>query len=392
MKQFNVNDTVTIDGSRIREDGCLVVDARVARTGIQTYLGSEVGRPDLKTVTVYRPPEEVFDEKAMASFAHRPVTNDHPPEHVNAENWKKYAVGNTDGEVRQEGKFLRIPLIVSDANTIKDVQGGKKELSNGYSCVYDFTPGVEPETNEMYDAVQRNIRGNHVAVVGAGRAGSECRIGDGLVNNWGASPVTEANLKGNIMDNLQQKVVDGIPVSCTDAAAMTIDKLVNDRKVLQEKLDAATAKAKVDEEEKAKELASKDAEIDGLKAKVLDSAALDALVARRATLIDVATKLAPDVKTQGVSDSEIRKSVVIAKCGDAALVGREGAALDMYVEARFDGLVDDALKSKDQFGRAFQSNDSKPIQFANDDVFAKRQAAFDALVQYDRTGQDVKAN
>lgn len=391
MKQFNVNDTVTIDGSRIREDGCLVVDARVARTGIQEYLGSEVGRPDLKTVKVYRPPEEVFDEKAMASFAHRPVTNDHPPEHVDAQNWKKYAVGNTDGEVRQDGKFLRIPLIVSDAAAIKDVQNGKRELSNGYGCTYDFTQGVTPE-GQMYDAVQRNIRGNHVAVVGAGRAGSECRIGDGLVNTWGASPITNANLKGNIMDNLQQKVVDGIPVSCTDAAAMTIDKLVNDRKVLQDQLDAANAKAKADEEEKAKELASKDAEIDGLKAKVLDGAALDALVARRATLIDVATKLAPDVKTQGVSDSEIRKSVVIAKCGDAALAGREGAALDMYVEARFDGLVDDALKSTDQFGRAFQSNDNKPVSFANDDVFAKRQAAFDALVYHDRTGQELKAN
>ena len=71
-------DTVTIAGTRIRDDGYLVVDARVARTGIQRYLGSEVDRPDLPFVDVLRPESEVFTTDAMASFAHRPVTDDHP--------------------------------------------------------------------------------------------------------------------------------------------------------------------------------------------------------------------------------------------------------------------------------------------------------------------------
>jgi hypothetical protein len=104
-------DAVTIKGTRLRDDGYLVVDARVARTGIQRYLGSEVGRPDLAVVDVYRPEAEVFSADAMASFAHRPVTDDHPKGAVTADNWKQLSVGQTDGEIKRDGDFLRIPLM-----------------------------------------------------------------------------------------------------------------------------------------------------------------------------------------------------------------------------------------------------------------------------------------
>lgn len=65
-------DRVTIAGTRRRDDGYLVADARVARTGIQVYAGWEVGKPEKDTVRVYRPEGEVFARDAMASFAHRP--------------------------------------------------------------------------------------------------------------------------------------------------------------------------------------------------------------------------------------------------------------------------------------------------------------------------------
>ena len=78
-------DAVTVAGTRRRDDGYLVADARIARTGIQTYLGSEVGKPDMSTVRVYRPGSEVFSDDTMKSAAHRPVTNDHPPELVSSE-------------------------------------------------------------------------------------------------------------------------------------------------------------------------------------------------------------------------------------------------------------------------------------------------------------------
>ena len=48
-------DAVTVARTRRRDDGYLVTDTRVARTGIQFYLGPEVGKPDMAQVRVYRP-------------------------------------------------------------------------------------------------------------------------------------------------------------------------------------------------------------------------------------------------------------------------------------------------------------------------------------------------
>lgn len=170
-------DRVTIAGTRRRDDGYLVADARVARTGIQVYAGWEVGKPEKDTVRVYRPEGEVFARDAMASFAHRPVTNDHPDEQVTADNWKQYSVGNTSDEIARDGQFLRVPLMIADAAAIKAVEDGKRELSAGYTSELKWEDGTTPD-GEPYDAIQTNIRANHVAIVHRGRAGNQVRIGD----------------------------------------------------------------------------------------------------------------------------------------------------------------------------------------------------------------------
>jgi uncharacterized protein len=124
-------DAVTVAGTRRRDDGYLVADARIARTGIQTYHGSEVGKPNMDQVRVYRPGSEVFSDETLRSAAHRPVTNDHPPEPVTSENWRQHAVGQTGDEISGEGIFIRVPLMVSDEAAIKDIEAGKQELSAG---------------------------------------------------------------------------------------------------------------------------------------------------------------------------------------------------------------------------------------------------------------------
>ena len=81
------------------------------------------------------------------------------------------------------------------------------------------------------------------------------------------------------------------------------------------------------------------AEIDALKAKVLEGPELDAAVAARGDLIAKARAIAPDVKTEGLSDADIRKAVVTAKLGDAVKDKAEA-----YIDARFDILAEDAEK------------------------------------------------
>lgn len=339
---MNFTDAVVVAGTRRRDDGYLVADARIARTGVQLYAGHEVGRPELDVVRVYRPGEEVFAEDTLRSAAHRPVTNDHPPESVTSKNWKRYSVGQTGDEVTGEGIYIRVPLMVSDESAIRDIEAGKRELSAGYTCRLEWADGITPG-GEPYDAIQRDIRLNHVAIVARGRAGSEVRIGDGAAP-WGASPLTPAaDERKPPMAELRTVMVDGLSVSVTDQGAQAIEKLTNDRAAARKALaDAEVAHAEALKAKDA-ELAKKDAEIDALKAKVLDDKAIDARVAARADLIAKARQIAKDVKIEGLSDADIRKAVVIAKLGDAAVKDKPEA----YIDARFDILVEEATKTAD---------------------------------------------
>src|SRR5882757_7558893 len=110
MSKMLMSDTLVLDSVRRTKDGYLAANARVARVGIQKYKGHELGRPELGDVLVYRPAEEVFHKDALHSMAHRPVTLTHPPEVVDAKNWKKYAKGHTGDEVLRDGDHVRIPM------------------------------------------------------------------------------------------------------------------------------------------------------------------------------------------------------------------------------------------------------------------------------------------
>ena len=176
-------DRASIEKVRRLSDGRIAAVARFARSGVYQYTGSEVGRPDLARVAVYRPEAEVFSEDAMGSFAHRAITLDHPGENVSAANWKKVSVGYTEGRVARDGGFVEIPLMLADASAVAAFDSGSaRELSAGYSCELTWQDGVAPG-GEPYQAIQKQIRGNHIALVGAGRAGSECRIGDSMTND-----------------------------------------------------------------------------------------------------------------------------------------------------------------------------------------------------------------
>jgi len=175
-----LTDKLTIDAPKRTKEGYMAVHARAARAGIYDYMGYEVD-PEGKTfnandvVKVYRPPEVVFDAANMRSFVMRPITNDHPSEAVTADNWTDLAKGVIVGAVK-DGDYLGFDLAFFDADTIRDIDSGKRELSNGYQADLVFGDGVTP-SGEAYHAIQTSQTGNHVALVGKGRAGSACAIG-----------------------------------------------------------------------------------------------------------------------------------------------------------------------------------------------------------------------
>lgn len=333
-----LTDTVSVGKYRRTGDGYLVADARVARTGVQEYLGSELGRPDLGIVRVYRAPEEVFSDEAMHSYAYRPLTIEHPSKMVDADTWKAVSVGQTGGEVQQEGKFVRVPLVMMDSAAIKEFEAGKRELSMGYSAEIVFEDGVSPD-GEAYDAVQRSLRMNHLAVVGKARGGNELRIGDGRTPGGKDRADKPPMETPKMSDNTRTILVDGLSVNCTDAGIQAITKLqgqLKDAETAHQKLVSDHASAIAD---KDKAMAKVEAERDDLKAKVLSDADLDKRVQDRADLIAAAKSIA-DGDYTGKSDADIRKAVVVAKLGDAAVKDKSEA----YVDARFDILLEDAKK------------------------------------------------
>lgn len=309
--RFQVTDALEVAGTRLTQAGYLVLDARIARTGLYTYSGAELGRPDLRTVTVYRPEEAVFDDVAMASFAHKPITDDHPPEDVTADNWRKYSVGQSGGEVVRDGGFVKVPMMLADAAAIKAVQGGKRELSAGYGAEIEFRDGTTPE-GEPYQAVMTEIRGNHIAIVDKGRAGSECRIGD-------QKPSTPTRTE----TPLKVLIIDGLSVEFSDQGAEAVAKL-------QKQIADAHGAVQAKEGEIAglrathsQAIAAKDGEIGAATAKIagleakLTPAAFDAAVATRSGLVAKAKSILGDTfDGAGKSDADIRRAVVAHSLGD----------------------------------------------------------------------------
>lgn len=148
----------------------------IARIGSQDYAGHELGLTGQDANQIYRAvrtPEEVFSDAAMASFEGKPVTNDHPPDLIGPDDVSMYEKGHAQnvrkGSGRWEG-FLLADLHIHSRDLIDAIRAGKREISCGYECEY--------EDNGDGTFTQRNIRGNHIAVVDKGRAGKQAAILD----------------------------------------------------------------------------------------------------------------------------------------------------------------------------------------------------------------------
>jgi hypothetical protein len=83
----------------------------------------------------FRSPEEVFKADSMLSARMMPVTNNHPATFVNPDNAKELSIGLTGELPRQDGENLTIALKVTHADGIAAIEGGRRQLSCGYTCV-----------------------------------------------------------------------------------------------------------------------------------------------------------------------------------------------------------------------------------------------------------------
>lgn len=340
-KTIQARDFMSLTSRQMTAEGYMVAPGNLARTGVQDYRAYELGldadgMDPMKVIRLHRPPEEVFDAASMASFESKPITIEHPPVAVTADNWTELAKGEVR-DVGRSGELMTGTLVIRSKDAIEAVQSGKVQLSNGYTFELDMTSGTTAD-GRAYDGVQRNIRGNHVALVDAARCGSACRIAD-----------SQPKLEGKTMADAKRKVtVDGIPLEVEDTAAEVIDTLIKQRNEARDALTPLQAKAAEADGLKAA-LDKANADIEAMKKDVITPEARDAMVAEWAKLIGDAKRLVPELTTDGKTCLAIRREVIgalVAKdatakaVADAVLAGKDVQTADAeVVRATFNALA-----------------------------------------------------
>lgn len=197
--KFYVTERIGPKRSFTPEGFLLCQDVPLARIGVMDYLEEEL--PGLKgdrgVIRVQRNEDEVFKPESIASFAGKPVVNDHPDEDVTPATWRQLAIGTILNPRRGEGDFsdcLVADLLITDAEGIQLIEDGKVEVSNGYDAEYEqLSPGI---------ARQHAIIGNHTALVDAGRCGVRCSIGDRAISSTMESQMAKLTTRKSFRDRL----------------------------------------------------------------------------------------------------------------------------------------------------------------------------------------------
>ena len=326
---------------QVTPQGFLRADAYVTRAGIFNYR-----MPDGTIRRELRPPEEVFKADSLSSLKEIPLTNDHPPEMVRADNAKTYSVGFTSEKTERDDSFVKAGITITDADAIKAIQESKKvELSCGYTCDLDEESGSYQ--GERYDAVQRNIVYNHVALVEKGRAGSEVRVRmdsaqAGMTYDSKQDFPKDSPNKGEEQMKMARMRIDSVEYEIPEGIAP----------VIQSKLDAFASLTKEHETLKGRadalevETKKKDKEIEELKQKQPDRKALMAQAKARIDLEEIAKEaLGEELKQDEIEkldDLDLKKKVIEKANPEMKLDSKSADYIDGVFETLKGRVTEDA--------------------------------------------------
>lgn len=160
-------DNISLNKTYFTDEGYLVDNPIVTSVGIFEYAlpGGGVRRE-------LRLPEHVFDPESLASYEGKPVIITHNAGTVDKDNVEEHQIGTILSKGYQDGADVRAKIVIHDTDSMKECD--LRELSLGYNLDLDETPGVWE--GQPYDAIQTNIRINHLALVENARAGKQARL------------------------------------------------------------------------------------------------------------------------------------------------------------------------------------------------------------------------
>lgn len=154
--------------------------SHISKAGVNPYYGREIPhnqelglQPD-KIYNLLRSPEEL--RKAAPSFALNQLLKKHIG--VDSKDHKPYEIVGTIGSnVEFNDPYLDADTCIWSDEGIANIE---TDVMREFSCSYGYDPVMTPGTyqGQPYDGVMTNIRGNHLAQVEAGRAGSDVVAAD----------------------------------------------------------------------------------------------------------------------------------------------------------------------------------------------------------------------
>jgi uncharacterized protein len=346
----------------ITKEGYLKAPATITRAGVFNYL-----MPDGTVRRELRPPEEVFNPASMATIEGIPITNDHPKIGLlTPETAKDKTVGFTGENAFKEGDDLRDHLTFIDKETIDDIKDGKVELSAGYDIQeLEENPGVF--NGEPYDAIQRGIVYNHVAVVDRGRAGNaKIHLDSEAAPNAGY----QINIK---KDKLMKIDINGKEFEVSDEAGAAFNKFKADQEAKMKEMKKDTVKKdeydtiKKDNDELKEKV--KDLSSDGIRAKYdslenenkgLKDQISKYKEAEDAKKLDAVSSIAKkmlgdDLKLDGLNEIEIKKKVIESRVDGINLEGES----ENYINSFFDAeraKFDSSGEASNEVGKVIHSS------------------------------------
>lgn len=211
-----------MDGAReVDSNGWFEIKANpISKAGVFPYSGRQLGLKGAdadRIFQVLRPPEELSDPECLESFKLIPWIDDHTMLGPNLQELSPNAMAAEKKGVQGvigENVFFKDGTLFANikafSNTLASlIQAGKRELSAGYRCIYDMTSGVW--NGQSYDAVQRKIRGNHLALVDEGRMGPDVAVMDRFTFSF---------------DAMEIDMADENQSGATGAGSMTLEQIV----------------------------------------------------------------------------------------------------------------------------------------------------------------------
>jgi len=327
LKNLIFHDSSRISKTTFTDEGFLKTDAIITRAGVYQYKLN-----DGRVVNQFRPPSEVFSDATITSMKMLPITNEHPPQKlVNSRTAKALSVGHL-GEtiVNENNRNMWITMLVTDSQSIEEVKGGKRQLSAGYTADLVEENGVFE--GQSYTHVQKNIRGNHVAIVQNGRMGDIASI---TLDGSDAVQILINNLEQiNMSENLKTVLLDGIEYQASPEVANALEKTKTEVSTLQEEI----SKQKVLLDEKSAKCDALEKANNDLSTKDIKGEIMEAAKARVSLLNTVKSVFGDEAmkKVETFNDSDIKRETLQPFYKEKDLKTQSGE----YIDALFDATIE----------------------------------------------------